>query len=206
MTRLALLADLDRCTGCQTCVVACKAQKRLAAGLSFVRLVQVGPIGRFPELTMYYLPVACQQCARPACAAACPEDALVAGTDGVVVVDAAKCTGCGDCVGACPYGAVMLDHVGSPANGEEPAARGALARKCDLCAELRADGGQPACVAVCPGRALAVVDSDSEATDLTGAPTATRRQDAGSLTLKAAAGTEPAGRFVLTRQPWRDEL
>ena len=69
MTRRAIIADLDRCTGCLTCVVACKEENRLPAGMSFIRLVQVGPDGDFPELSMYYLPVACQQCARPACAA-----------------------------------------------------------------------------------------------------------------------------------------
>ena len=200
MTRLAMLVDLDRCTGCQTCVVACKAENRLPPGLSFIRLLQVGPSGRFPELSMYYLPVACQQCARPACAAACPEDAIAAGADGVVLVDAAKCTGCGDCVGACPYGAMSLDCAGMVSG------TGALARKCDLCAQLRATGDQPACVAVCPGRVLAVVDFDLEATVSASGLAVAGREGARLLTLEAAAGTEPAGRFILTRQPWRDDL
>jgi Fe-S-cluster-containing dehydrogenase component len=188
MTRLALLADLDRCTGCQTCVVACKAEKHLAAGMRFIRLVQVGPTGEFPDLSMYYLPLACQQCSRPGCAAACPENAIAKASDGTVLVDSASCTGCGDCVDGCPYGAILLD----------PGAR--LARKCDLCGERLALGIQPACVAVCPGKALEVIDIDAGVV----AGPVDHSEGAVPLTLKASAGTEPNGRFVLTRQPWRD--
>ena len=128
--------------------MACKAEKHLPAGVSLIRLVQVGPTGEFPELSMYYLPVACQQCAEPACAAACPEDAIVATPQGIVAVDPALCTACGDCLEACPYGAIVLGH------GDR------VARKCDLCAELLAVGKQPACVAVCPGKALTVIEAE----------------------------------------------
>jgi Fe-S-cluster-containing dehydrogenase component len=201
MSRRALLVDLDRCTGCQTCVVACKAEKRLPAGVSLIRLVQVGPTGEFPELSMYYLPLGCQQCAEPACAAACPEDAIAATSQGIVAVDPALCTACGDCLEACPYGAIVLGQ------GDR------VARKCDLCAELLAVGKQAACVAVCPGKALAVVEAEDArgagptTVTVTAAP-AGRAAGAAAvpLTLKAAAGTEPAGRFLLTRQPWKDDV
>jgi len=59
---------------------------------------------------------------------------------GAVVVDEEKCTGCGLCVMACPYGAVRLD----PVTGK--------AIKCDLC------GGEPVCVKHCPFGALAFVE------------------------------------------------
>ena len=132
MSRRALLVDLDRCTGCQTCVVACKAEKHLPAGVSLIRLVQVGPTGEFPELSMYYLPVACQQCAKPACAAACPEDAIVATPEGIVAVDPALCTACGDCLEACPYGAIVLgqgDRRGPQVRPVRGVARGGQAAR-----------------------------------------------------------------------------
>jgi anaerobic dimethyl sulfoxide reductase subunit B (iron-sulfur subunit) len=159
---------------------------------------------------MYYLPVACQQCGHPGCAAACPEDAITKAPDGTAIVDPAKCTGCGDCVDGCPYSAIVLD-------------RGAkIARKCDLCAERLVVGGRPACVAVCPARALEVIDIDAApaaglrdaaaAPSADGSPEATTAPPAGGapgaaappIVLKPSAGTEPNGRFVLTRQPWRD--
>ena len=185
MTRRAIVADLDRCTGCLTCVVACKEENHLPAGMSFIRLVQVGPHGDFPELSMYYLPVACQQCGRPACAASCPEDAIARTEAGVVAVEVAKCTGCGACVEGCPYGAIVFD----PATN--------IARKCELCAATVPAGRAPACVAACPGKALRIVDADQAETEATGAQRRT-------YALKPGAGTEPVGRFILARQEWRD--
>ncbi|MCE5254089.1 MAG: 4Fe-4S binding protein [Actinomycetia bacterium] len=193
MTRLALLADLDRCTGCQACVVACKVQKQVPAGLSLIRLIQVGPEGDFPALGMYYLPLACQHCGRPACAESCPEGAIRRAENGVVTVEAGKCTGCGDCVGACPYGAVVLDAVNR------------LARKCDLCVDLLSGGGRPPCICVCPGKALQVLDLDDAAAS---APVsgAGRRRRAERVALLPSAGTDPGGRFVLTFQEWQDRV
>ena len=55
----------------------------------------------------------------------------------------AACTACGDCLEACPYGAIFLGQ------GDR------VARKCDLCGERLKYGLEPACVRVCPTRALA---------------------------------------------------
>lgn len=190
MTRLALLLDLDRCTGCRSCVVACKDEKQTPAGVNLMRVEQVGPDGIFPYLNMYHLPVACQQCAAPACAAACPEEAIGRSVDGVVTIDAAKCTACGECVDACPYGAVVLD-----------AAVG-IARKCDLCAERLSAGNQPACLAVCPGKAIRVVDYDTLPAEPLGSEPG--RPLATLVALRPSAGTGPSARFILSRQEWRD--
>jgi Fe-S-cluster-containing dehydrogenase component len=191
MTRPCLLVDLDRCTGCQSCVVACREQKGTPAGVNLIRVVQIGPEGIFPHLNMYYLPVACQECEAPACAAACPEGAISRSSNDVVTVDVDKCNGCGECVAPCPYGAIVLDSAA------------ALARKCDLCAEVWPENGRPACVSVCPTRAITVIDRGSPTADFP--PTGSgRRAAAGVFALRASAGTDPAGRFVLSRQEWRD--
>jgi Fe-S-cluster-containing dehydrogenase component len=61
----------------------------------------------------------------------------------VVEIDHDRCTGCQECVLACPYGAVSFDH------------RRHKAEKCNLCADRRETGrGGPACAAACPGRAI----------------------------------------------------
>lgn len=185
MTRLAMVADLDRCTGCCSCIVACGGEHGLPTGVHLIRVVQVGPEGEFPRLVMYYLPVACQQCGQPTCADACPELAIGRTDAGYVTVDSGRCSGCGDCQDACPYGAIVVDP-GS-----------CLAHKCDLCAGRLGLGLQPACVATCPARALSVVDID----ELSSSGSSVRPAN---HVLKPAANTDPAARYILTRQEWRD--
>ncbi|MDP6501784.1 MAG: 4Fe-4S binding protein, partial [Dehalococcoidales bacterium] len=63
-------------------------------------------------------------------------------SDGAVLIDTSICTGCQKCVLACPYNAMGFD----------PRERKAV--KCNLCVERRERGLEPACVSVCPGRAL----------------------------------------------------
>lgn len=185
MTMLAMVTDLDRCTGCCSCIVACGEEHGLPTGLDLIRVVQIGPEGEFPRLAMHYLPVACQQCGHPSCAAACPELAIGRTEAGFVTVDPGRCTGCGECEDVCPYSAIVVDP-GS-----------CLARKCDLCADRLGLGLQPACVATCPARALRVVDLDEVAPQETSARSADH-------VLKPAANTDPGARYILTRQEWRD--
>jgi Fe-S-cluster-containing dehydrogenase component len=72
---------------------------------------------------------------------ACPEDAIFKNEKDVIVIDAKKCNGCGDCVTACPYG--VIEQYGS-----------GKAFKCDLC------GGDPACVGECNFGALVFKEPD----------------------------------------------
>lgn len=67
----------------------------------------------------------------------CPVNAIgVDEATGAKVVSDELCIGCGLCTIACPFGTVFaLPHTGQ-------------ATKCHLC------GGQPACVVVCPTRAI----------------------------------------------------
>ena len=66
---------------------------------------------------------------------------------GVVVVDSSICTGCGECITACPLHALSLDE-------EKP-----VVFKCELC------GGDPECVKWCDRGVLVhqEVDLDSPA-------------------------------------------
>ena len=81
----------------------------------------------------------CRQCKKAPCAAACPEEAIHFDERlRAWFVDESLCTGCGQCIEACPFNAMHLD----PTAG--------VAAKCDLCL------GATHCVEVCPADALTV--------------------------------------------------
>jgi Fe-S-cluster-containing dehydrogenase component len=73
--------------------------------------------------------------------AACPEGAIIKNDRGVIAIDIKKCTRCGECVPACPYGMIEQYESGIPF-------------KCDLC------GGTPACVGECNFGALVFKEVD----------------------------------------------
>ncbi len=140
--RLALMIDLERCTGCKSCEAACKQEHRLGPGEFRTKVVWTSDAA---EPGLAFLTLTCQHCERPACLRACPVNpkAIVKeAVTGVVRVLEDRCTGCGECVIACPYSAMGYD------------AKGHHAVKCDLCAERRSAGSTTACASVCPTRAI----------------------------------------------------
>lgn len=141
--RLALLIDLERCTGCKSCEAACKTEHRLGPGEYRNKVVWASEL---EQAGLAFLTLTCQHCERPACLRACPVNPKAISKDpvtGIVRVDESRCTGCGECVIACPYSAMGYD------------AQGHHAVKCDLCVERRAEGAQTtACASVCPTQAI----------------------------------------------------
>jgi len=141
--RLGLAIDLDRCIGCKSCEVACKQEHGLSAGEYRTRVLWMDDPA---QATLNFLPLACQHCERPACLRACPSHPKAIEKDpdtGLVRVIEDRCTGCGECIVACPYGAMGYDAADHHAV------------KCDLCEERRAGGATTtACASVCPGWAI----------------------------------------------------
>lgn len=139
--------DQTRCTGCYTCVVACKDWHDVPAGpASWMRVTTIEE-GKYPNPFVAFLAIPCYHCAEPACVEACPAGAITKrAEDGIVVVNREECLGqddCGQCLEACPYDA--------PQFGVEENAR---MQKCDLCLDRWIEGKPPICVAACPTRAL----------------------------------------------------
>jgi len=141
--RVALLIDLERCTGCKSCEAACKTEHRLGPGEYRNKVVWASAL---EEAGLAFLTLTCQHCERPACLRACPVNPKAIAKDpvtGIVRVDESRCTGCGECVIACPYSAMGYD------------AKGHHAVKCDLCVDRRAEGeATTACASVCPTQAI----------------------------------------------------
>jgi carbon-monoxide dehydrogenase iron sulfur subunit len=128
--------EVEKCTACRVCELVCSFAHEgfFSPALSRIRIVRVMDRG-------VNVPVACVSCTHPACVQACPSQAAYLDrTVPVVRIDEEACIGCGECVRACPMGAVWLH--------EEKG----VAMICDLC------NGEPACVANCIPGALKLVD------------------------------------------------
>jgi len=154
--RYGLVIDLERCIGCQTCTIACKLENDFEKG-SGIKVETVGgphqdtPAGKYPNLSMHYIPRMCMHCEKPPCEDACPEGAISKREDGIVLLDEDLCTGCQVCISECPYDALVLD------DGKN------LVRKCSLCNHRVDQGLEPFCVMCCETEAIFFGDlNDSE--------------------------------------------
>lgn len=144
--------DATRCTGCKTCVLACKDGKDLACDQAFRQVYEFEAGTGFAAdeagcwscgSVCYYVSSACNHCTDPACVAACPQASMVKDPEtGLVYNDSETCIGCGACALACPYGAPKVDAARS------------LSIKCDGCRGRVEAGLVPLCVESCPSRAL----------------------------------------------------
>ena len=146
--QIGLYFDQTRCTGCYTCVVACKDWHDTPAGPANWRSMIAIEKGKFPNPFLAYLPVSCYHCAQPPCVDACPVNAISKREeDGVVVVDRETCIGQDSCGAAC----LVVCSYDAPQFGAEDNAK---MEKCNFCIDRLAENKQPICVAGCPMRAL----------------------------------------------------
>ncbi|MBN2033602.1 MAG: 4Fe-4S dicluster domain-containing protein [Deltaproteobacteria bacterium] len=163
--RYGIVVDLNRCTGCMTCVLACKEENLTPPTVWWNKVLEIEE----PALdSITYVRYACMHCDDPPCVAACPEKAIYKRADGIVIIDQAKCRGRGECRKACPYGVIDInpnqDYFPSAKppyqnTGESfrshPAGK---AGKCTLCAHRIDKGKVPACVEACPSKAMTFGD------------------------------------------------
>jgi Fe-S-cluster-containing dehydrogenase component len=153
--------DVDKCIGCTRCVDACKTENNVSRTEPYFRTwveryvirkdgeVEVsspnGGLDPYPAVEKpetvaksFFLPKMCGHCERSPCEQVCPVGASLRTPDGVVLIDAPYCIGCGYCVQACPYGCRYFDE-GTHTAG-----------KCTLCYHRITRGLRPACATVCP--------------------------------------------------------
>lgn len=122
----------SQCTGCRMCELVCSFThyKIFNPSLSRIKVVT-------QESELIDFPIICRQCQDPTCKEVCPTQAISRDNHlGVNRINNELCIGCGECVSACPFGAIYL-----PAGEKVPIS-------CDLC------GGDPQCVTYCPREVL----------------------------------------------------
>lgn len=149
--RYAMAIDTRRCVGCGDCVIACNMENRVPDGYTRSWIAEA-VTGEYPMTQLHFRSERCNHCEDTPCVKTCPTGASFVAEGGIVKVDRSKCIGCGACVESCPYDARFMHPDG-------------YADKCTFCDHLLADGGQPACMWVCPTKCIFfgdVDDPDSE--------------------------------------------
>ncbi|HUT67573.1 MAG TPA: 4Fe-4S dicluster domain-containing protein [Dehalococcoidales bacterium] len=119
MTRWGMVIDLDKCTGCQSCSVACKAENNVPHGspeeherrqTPFWHKVIAVSNGEYPTLRIDLIPMPCMHCDDAPCVTVCPAKATYRREDGIVIQNFRRCIGCKYCIVACPYGARSFNY------------------------------------------------------------------------------------------------
>jgi Fe-S-cluster-containing dehydrogenase component len=131
VNKYALVIDNELCWGCRTCEMACHQEYGFQE--KFIHIEEDGPRRVGDKFEYYHRPNVCRHCDDPACAEACPEEAITKREDGIVILDYEKCTGCQSCIEACPYDAIEFDEEKQSAS------------KCNLCHHRVDNGLIPAC-------------------------------------------------------------
>ncbi len=150
----AFIIDVSKCNGCYSCQISCKdehvgndwapyARPQPDTGQFWLKIHEYVR-GTVPKVKTAYRPVLCMHCDNAPCISACPvEGGIYKRHDGLVVINPQKCTGCKNCVDACPYGVIYFNEDLN------------LAQKCTGCAHLLDRGWkEPRCVEICPSGAI----------------------------------------------------
>ena len=149
MKTYLLEIDHQACWGCKTCEVACKQENMAPEGIKLISVSEDGPRLIGGKLDFVFRVNLCRHCDEPPCADACSEEAIVKGSDGVVVLDYDLCSGCYACITACPYDAIEFDNDKG------------IAQKCNLCHHRIESGLIPACADnVCPAHCIHFLIAD----------------------------------------------
>lgn len=111
--RWGMVIDIDKCTGCGACVVACQAENNIPPhpepfdrlrDLHWLIVYKLSNHKEFPEHDSAFLPRPCMQCGNPSCATVCPVIATTKDEEGGIVSQIyPRCIGCRYCMAACPY-------------------------------------------------------------------------------------------------------
>jgi Fe-S-cluster-containing dehydrogenase component len=224
--RYGMAIDLDRCTGCGACMLACAVENNVPparpdanarTGITWMRVYQVTNGAKSA-----FIPIMCQQCENHTpCVSVCPQQAVkVDPATGIVDQMPQRCLGCRYCMAACPYHSRYFnwwDPEWPPAMektlnpGVTPRMRGVV-EKCNFChgrlhaararaaaegrRELRPGEFVPACVEACPARAIAFGDLNDPDSEVS-----RLARDSHSFRLLDRLGTAPKV-FYHSERPW----
>jgi Fe-S-cluster-containing dehydrogenase component len=159
MARYGIVIDINKCSGCYNCQLACKDEHcghdypgysaaQPMSGQFWMNLFEKER-GKYPKVKVAFTPVLCQHCKEATCVKLAQDGAVYRRADGIVIIDPVKAKGQKQLVSSCPYRVIYW-------NEEKD-----LPQKCTLCAHLLDQGWKvPRCVELCPTGALLFGDLD----------------------------------------------
>lgn len=106
--RLAMVIDLQRCTACGGCIIACITENNLQTGVAWSYKISK-TVGVFPNVRYEYLPTLCNHCEKAPCVQSCPTGAMHKGYGNITMHNPNICIGCKTCKAACPYGVIFYN-------------------------------------------------------------------------------------------------
>jgi Fe-S-cluster-containing dehydrogenase component len=108
----AMVIDLDRCTGCEACVVACRVENNIPTvgpeeaakgrSINWIRIERYFE-GEYPDVKVKFMPVLCQHCEEAPCEPVCPVYATYHTDEGLNAQVYNRCVGTRYCANNCPY-------------------------------------------------------------------------------------------------------
>ena len=181
-----MVVDLDRCTGCQACVIACQSENNVPINdekafrdgrvIEWIRVERYWE-GDFPDVKARFLPVLCQHCDNAPCESVCPVYATYHNNEGLNVQVYNRCVGTRFCGNNCPYHARLFNYwepvwpefLRNQLNPDVTVRTRGIMEKCSFCIQRirRATRGgkkvedqafNPACVQACPTDAMTFGD------------------------------------------------
>ncbi len=164
--RWAMALDLDKCTGCGACVIACQAENnipwvgedQIAMGremhwMRIERYYETVDASHAGPLDVRFLPMLCQHCNNAPCEPVCPVFATYHTFDGLNAQVYNRCVGTRYCANNCPYKLRVYnwysytDLVPEPMtwqwNPDVTVRENGIMEKCSFCVQrIRAAGNQ----------------------------------------------------------------
>lgn len=145
--QFAFEVDLNACSGCKACVVACHTLNGLEEDESWrkVGTLLIGDPDYSDAASIQHVTTACHHCEDPGCLNGCPVKAYDKDpVTGIVKHLDDQCIGCKYCTMMCPYEVPQYSK------------RLGIVRKCDMCHQRLSVGEAPACVQSCPNEAIRI--------------------------------------------------
>ena len=147
-----MVVDIDRCTGCQACVVACQSENNIPINeeahfkqrrpIEWIRVERYWE-GEFPNIKARFIPVMCQHCDNAPCEPVCPVAATYHNKEGLNVQVYNRCIGTRFCANNCPYHARFFnfwepawpDSLKNQLNPDVTVRSRGIMEKCTFCVQ-----------------------------------------------------------------------